>query len=165
MAAIGHADHVIDRTSRQARTQRPHWMQASRLTLIAGWLDRPASARRPESGFGHLDLSAQCQNFNRDRVRSRAPAGRRPAIPSPSSAPRPRAGCRLHLQPTLGVRCRGRQHALALDLDHAGTAIAVGPQVRLRRITECGILRLCRMATCHMVSPLMASTCWLSSSN
>jgi hypothetical protein len=25
-------------TSRQARTHKPHWMQASRLTRIAGWL-------------------------------------------------------------------------------------------------------------------------------
>ena len=28
-------------TSRQARTQRLHWMQASRLTLMAGWLKSP----------------------------------------------------------------------------------------------------------------------------
>src|SRR6267142_1593994 len=57
-------------TSRHARTQRPHWMQASRLTRIAGW------------------LASACQR------------------------------------------------ALALDLHHAGAAIAVGPIVRRRRIAQ-----------------------------
>src|SRR5215831_12731550 len=33
-------------TSRQARTQRLHWMQASRLTAIAGWLRSGAGAAR-----------------------------------------------------------------------------------------------------------------------
>ena len=33
-------------TSRQARTHRPHWMQASRLTAIAGWLPSVASVSR-----------------------------------------------------------------------------------------------------------------------
>src|SRR5262245_65914755 len=33
-------------TSRQARTQRLHWMQASRLTAIAGWLRSGTSAVR-----------------------------------------------------------------------------------------------------------------------
>jgi hypothetical protein len=38
-------------SSRQARTQRPHWMQASRLTAIAGWLrsgaGRASRGKRP----------------------------------------------------------------------------------------------------------------------
>src|SRR4051794_11763119 len=37
-------------TSRQARTHRPHWMHASRLTRMAGWLEsapqRSAAGKR-----------------------------------------------------------------------------------------------------------------------
>src|SRR6516225_5707450 len=51
-------------TSRQARTHRLHWMQASRLTRIAGWLaslcQRSAAGKRLSTT---PDLSAQCQNF------------------------------------------------------------------------------------------------------
>ena len=51
-------------TSRQARTHRPHWMQASRLTRIAGWL---ASACQRSAAGNRLSVtstfSAQCQNF------------------------------------------------------------------------------------------------------
>jgi hypothetical protein len=35
-------------TSRQARTHRPHWMQASRFTRIAGWLT--SGAQRSAAG-------------------------------------------------------------------------------------------------------------------
>jgi hypothetical protein len=34
-------------TSRQARTQRLQWMQASRLTAMAGWLGSDAGDWRP----------------------------------------------------------------------------------------------------------------------
>jgi hypothetical protein len=40
-AAEGQADHVVDLLSRQARTQRVHWMQASRLTRSPGASGRP----------------------------------------------------------------------------------------------------------------------------
>ena len=42
-------------TSRQARTQRLHWMQASRLTAIAGWLRSGGRAARRGKRLG-LDL-------------------------------------------------------------------------------------------------------------
>src|SRR6185503_18531303 len=84
-------------TSRQARTQRPHWMQASRLTLIAGWLLSPCQRSAAGKRLSVTStFSAQCQNFES-------------------------GSCEV---------------ALALDLDHAGAAIAVGPVVRLRRIAE-----------------------------
>src|SRR5687768_11442136 len=51
-------------TSRQARTHNPHWMQASRLTLMAGWLLSPG--QRSAAGKRLVVtsiLSAQFQNF------------------------------------------------------------------------------------------------------
>ena len=53
-------------TSRQARTQRLHWMQASRLTAMAMWLRSAAgifsrSGKRPTS---MPILSAQLQNLD-----------------------------------------------------------------------------------------------------
>ena len=51
-------------TSRQARTHRPHWMQASRLTRIAGWL---VSACQRSAAGKRLSVtptfSAQFQNL------------------------------------------------------------------------------------------------------
>ncbi len=51
-------------TSRQARTHRPHWMQASRLTLIAGWLLSPCQRSAAGKRLSVTStFSAQCQNF------------------------------------------------------------------------------------------------------
>ncbi len=50
-------------TSRQARTQRLHWMQASRLTAIAGWLRSGTGApRRGNRLVATFCRSAVCQN-------------------------------------------------------------------------------------------------------
>ena len=51
-------------TSRQARTQRLQWMQASRLTAMAGWLESGAggSARAGKRDAPVPTLSAQVQN-------------------------------------------------------------------------------------------------------
>ena len=53
-------------TSRQARTHRLHWMQASRFTAIATWLRSGAGAA--SRAGRRLDaisiLSAQFQNFD-----------------------------------------------------------------------------------------------------
>ena len=47
-------------SSRQARTQRVHWMQASRLTAIAGWLASAAtSGRGAKRGLPTFSHSAQ----------------------------------------------------------------------------------------------------------
>ena len=60
-----------------------------------------------------------------DRIPARSP---RPAVRSPSAAPAAPAAwrCARPCQPRRAA-ARGRQHALAADLDDAGAAIAVGP--------------------------------------
>ena len=45
-------------TSRQARTHRLHWMQASRLTAMAGWLRSGAGCARSRGKRLALDLLA-----------------------------------------------------------------------------------------------------------
>ena len=51
-------------TSRQARTQRLQWMQASRLTRIAGWLGSGATAGRHGSRLSVTSMrSAHCHSL------------------------------------------------------------------------------------------------------
>ena len=51
-------------TSRQARTQRVQWMQASRLTVMAGWLASVTGAARAGKRLIVTSMaSAQCQNW------------------------------------------------------------------------------------------------------
>ena len=75
-------------TSRQARTQRLHWMQASSCTAIAGWL-RSGPARRAAGKRLSLDLQPVGPLPQR-RVRvvrgGARRAGRRPAARTPSCA-------------------------------------------------------------------------------
>ena len=125
-------------TSRQARTQSVQWMQASRLTAMAGWLASAAGARRarqppgfqPGSGnpaaearggvVGLGRLVGQQQLQHQARGRARRPVARA-----------------VHGHARLGAPEAGRgQRAFPLDLDHAGAALAVGAVARLRRIAE-----------------------------
>ena len=61
-------------TSRQARTHRLHWMQASRLTAIAGWLVSGTGRLRLEKRLASIPTrSLQRQNFDSGScARSRA---------------------------------------------------------------------------------------------
>src|SRR5881394_335422 len=112
-------------TSRQARTHRLQWMQASSCTAIAGWLRSGAGGNLdrvrplPESRLrvmcrGALGLVAD-QQFEHELARRFGALARRLHLHAWSRAPD--AG--------------GRQHPLAVDLDHARAAIAVGPVARL----------------------------------
>ena len=123
-------------TSRQARTHRLQWMQASSCTAIAGWLRSGAGAARcgkrlsldvepvgplPEARIrvvrrGALGLVADQQFEDQLARRLGALAG----------------GMHLHARGR-AADARGGEHALALDLDHAGAAIAVGAVARLRQ--------------------------------
>src|SRR5216683_772398 len=96
-------------TSRQARTHRPHWMQASRLTRIAGWLGSPCQRSAAGKRLSVTStFSAQCQNFES-------------------------GSCEV---------------SRALDLDHAGPAIAVGPVIGRRRIAQ--MRDFVTLALCHL---------------
>ena len=79
------------------------------------------------------------QNLDSRVVRAaRAPAGRPAAARTPCAAPpRPAAMAvvDLHARRRL-ADARGGQHALALDLDHAGPAVAVGPVAGRGRVAE-----------------------------
>ena len=126
-------------TSRQARTQRLHWMQASRLTAMAGWL---------RSGVGRMALA---EAAGRDvhavgpgpEFRLRIVRGLARGLVGHQQLEHhlPRGlgalgdGLHLHAFARLADAACG-QHALALDLDHAGAAIAVGAVAGLGRIAQ-----------------------------
>ena len=113
-------------SSRQARTQRVHWMQASRFTAIAG-CDRSGATWRARREARLAD--AQPGRPVVDLVVARV--ARPPACPTAAA----RAPCFCDLQRALAVgrdlhavgrraAARRRQHALAVDLDHARAAVA-----------------------------------------
>ena len=157
-------------TSRQARTQRLHWMQASSWTAIAGWL-RSGGGGVARAGTGSASTPDRgrpsARTSSRGRGPRRAAAGRRAAARRPSAAGRSARGesvVDLHARRRL-ADARGGQHALALDLDHAGPAVAVGPIARRRRVAEVGDRRSpAAAATCQIVSPGPATTSRPSSS-
>ncbi len=119
-------------SSRQARRQRVHWMQASRLTAIAacersafGWC-RDGKARladlqrlRPAIELG-VERVGLLGDVGEQELQHHLLAGHRARV----------VGRDFH--PVLGgAAAGGREHALALDLDHAGAAVAVGAQALL----------------------------------
>ena len=117
-------------TSRQARTHRLQWMQASRLTAIAGW-DRSGAGAGVPGKARHLDVHRLGPVPERSRCghgRRRLAAGRRPAAPSPCArAARARSLAVYTFMPARRLAdAGGRKHPLALHLDHAGPAVAVG---------------------------------------
>ena len=115
-------------SSRQARTQRLHWMQASRFTAIAGCERSSAGWRRarearladrqllrPEIELG-VERIGRLRHVRQQQLDRHLLAGEGPGA----------VGGDLHA--LLGIAAaRRRQHALALDLHHAGAAVAVRP--------------------------------------
>ena len=144
-------------SSRQARTQRVHWMQASRLTAIAGWLlsaamaARAANRGRPTpSRVAHISTSlsrlcavsgrSDCSSSSTRRCEARA-----------------RALAVLTSMPALGRR----QH------DAASTRSPSTSTTQARQLPagsrpgvqhRCGISTPTRCATSMIVSPGRAST-------
>ena len=120
-------------SSRQARTQRVHWMQASRFTAIAG-CDRSAC------GCARARRSAACRRssfvgpvveLGVERVGRLRHVGQQ-QLEHHLLAATARALSVVTSMPSVGIAAAGRrQHALALDLDHAGAAVAVGPHAVL----------------------------------
>ena len=114
-------------SSRQARRQRVHWMQASRLTAMAG-CDRSCgdAARAPRSAAcRRRACAAHCVDFVVARVVAsracRTAAARAPASATCSA----RSLSVVTFMPAVGrAAARRREHALAVDLDHAGAAVA-----------------------------------------
>src|SRR5271166_4393901 len=98
-------------TSRQARTQRLHAMQASRLTAMAVWLRSAATRACAGNWLAPIPIiSVQAQKVEHHLARGLGALG---------------GGLHLHARRRRADAARG-QGALALDLDHAGAAIAVG---------------------------------------
>src|SRR4051812_24960036 len=91
-----------------------------------------------ETAFGDLDLLGPVPELRIGIVRgfARRLIGNQQFHHHLLRCDRARAG-RLHLHADArGPLAGSSEHALALDLDHAGAAIAVGPVVRLRRIAQ-----------------------------
>src|SRR6266481_4205474 len=93
-------------TSRQARTHRPHWMQESRLTRIAGWLASPCQRSAAGKRLSVTStFSAQCQNFESGSCEvSRAGWSATSSSITIFCAATARALVVLTFMPTLGVR-------------------------------------------------------------
>ena len=119
-------------SSRQARRQRVHWMQASRLTAIAG-CDRSAFTCLRDSKRG-LPIFSFCAQRSSSLFAGVVPLGhvRQQELEHHL--------LRQHRALVVGgdfhsllreAAAGGRERALALDLDHAGAAVAVGAQARL----------------------------------
>src|SRR5712692_3929489 len=128
VTAIGHADHVIDldfAAGAHAQAALDAGIEIDAHRRMAG-IAMPALGGG-ETAFGYFDLFGPVPEFRigivgrcaRGLRRDRAWAGR---FDLHADAWRALAG--------------SRQHPLALDFDHAGAAIAVGPVVRLRRIAQ-----------------------------
>ena len=107
-------------SSRQARTQRVHWMQASRLTAIAG-CDRSGAtgARAGNRGLPTSSCDAHAAS-SLCRVYSLSPTSESSSSRTSFCDFRTRSLSVETFIPALGARQqRGRQDALAGDLDHA----------------------------------------------
>ena len=126
-------------TSRQARTQRLQWMQASRLTRIAGWLGSGAGAGR--AGKRLAPTSRRPAPLPQLRVvlvggAARGLVGDQQLHHHPARGRRPLGrGVHDHAR-TRPALARGGEHPLPLDLDHARAAVAVGPVAGLVRVAE-----------------------------
>ena len=164
-AAAGHADHVVD----LHLAAGPHAQSAfdagvemdrhRRMAAVGRGLMRArgkAALRRRRPG------RPSARSASRDRAPSCAPADRRPAARTracAATAPArwpfgpscPAAGLRMH---------EAASDALALDLDHAGAAIAVGAIAGRRRVSrDAADLDAARAAPlARSVSPGSAST-------
>ena len=136
-------------TSRQARTHRLHWMQASRFTAIAV-CDRsgvgtplvPAGPRDGKRLVSHVHRIGPAPELRLRIARLCLLRLVRHQHLDDHLARRLRAlvvGGHLHARRGLADAGR-RQHALALDLHHAGPAIAVGPIAGIGLPTEMGYL-------------------------
>ncbi len=116
-------------TSRQARTQRLHWMQASSCTAIAGWLRSGAGAScARKAAVADLEPVGPLPEARIRVVRGgalRLVADQQLEHHLARKAGALARGLHLHARRRL-AHARGGQHPLALDLDHAGAAIAVG---------------------------------------
>ena len=130
-------------TSRQARTQRLHWMQASRLTAIATWLrsgarhfDRSRLGKRPASMLLALgDLPELGVRIVRVRRCVRLVGDQQLGDHAARGLGAVGLGLDLHAGRRRADAACG-EHALALDLDHADAAVAVRPIAGLRRVAQ-----------------------------
>src|SRR5262245_47311826 len=126
-------------TSRQARTQRLHWMQASRLTAIAGWLRSGAGAARRGNRLVVTPCRAagsQNSDWGSCATALGGLVGGQQADPTARRVLGP-MGLRLDLHARRGrADAACRQHALAFDLHHADAAVAVGAVAGLGRVAQ-----------------------------
>ncbi len=139
MIAIGHADHVVDLDLAAGAHAQPALDAGVEIDAHRGMagVAMPALGRR-KTAFGHLDLFGPVPEFRIGIMRggARRLIGNQKLHHHFLRRDRARAR-RFHLHADArGARAGRCQHALALDLDHAGAAIAVGPVVRFGRIAQ-----------------------------
>src|SRR5437764_1700406 len=139
--AIGHPDHVIDLDLSARALAQP----ALNAGIEVDAHRRMAGVTGPalgggETAFGHLDLFGPVPEFRIGIVRcfARRLIGNQKLHHHFLRGDRARAR-RFHLHADArGALAGGRQHALALDLDHAGAAVAVRAIVWFRRMAKMG---------------------------
>ena len=134
-------------TSRQARTQRLQWMQASRLTAIAGWLASAAAGLSPRGkpAFGPrrpcLGPVATAPDSGSCAMVARRLVGDQQLSITMARAPCGRARIARFRPPCLarvGGCTRRRACARPRPRPCTGAAIAVGAIARLFGVTEMG---------------------------
>ena len=135
--APGHADDIVDLhfpAGAHAEIAMDAGVEIDRHGRVADILGRRLAPRQPpgfEAGIGNPLAEARCgvvgvfRLVGKQQFQHHAPGARRPVARA------------VHGHARRGVPQAGRrQRALALDLDHAGAAIAVGAVARLRRIAK-----------------------------
>ncbi len=128
-------------TSRQARTQSVQWIQASRLTAMAGWLEsaggrswagnrlsvKPASRTQWKNSDSRIVRDPRFRLVGQQQLKNHVPRFGGPL------------GVRRHGHAGRRLADAGRrQRAFAVDFDHACPAVAVRPVTRLVAVTEVG---------------------------
>ena len=141
--APGHADHVVDldlAAGADAEITVDAGIEMHRHGGMAE-IGRRRRARR-KAALRHLHASGPVPKH---RIRVVGAIALRLIGEQQLHHHAPRGACPLRSAQDLHVRCRGAdarrgEHALALDLDHAGAAVAVGAIARIGRIAEMGYL-------------------------
>ena len=138
-AAIGHADHVVDLDLAAGPHAQATLDAGVEIDAHRGVADiRAPALGRGEAAFGDAGPLGPVPEF-----RGRIVRGLARRLVGDEQLHHHLAGLLGPLGPGMDLHpdrrlahARGGEHALALDLDHAGAAIAVGPVVGLRRVAE-----------------------------
>ena len=170
VAAIGHADHVVDLDLAAGADAQPALdagVEVDRHRRMAD-VGLPALGGREAALGDARSCRPSSRTSSRDRARSRAPAGRRPAAPSPSccaASARALSDCHLHADAS-ACACRrrpARARPRSRPCRRGNCRRAGSPAPASSR--DAGSRVPCALGDLPDRLAGAASTCWPSSSN